>query len=392
MNKNEILRILSDVLKKDKSVIYSTDPHKDLAELDLTSIKFIEFIVALEENFGIEILDSDLLLANFSTINNIFSTLSKYFSDTVSRKVLVVDADNVLWNGICGEEDIFINEGPTELQKLLLDFYNRGVILCLCSKNDQDNIEQAFSLPSMIINKTHFSAWRINRKDKATNIREISEELNLSTDSFIFADDSDYELGFIKLNLPEIHTVKINHPNMSFIDELISMFEHVQSTSDLNRTRLYREQKEREKEKHRFTTVEEYNASLKTSFLCAEADRSLCTRLAELSQRTNQFNLSARKYSENELLGLLDSTDHSVIYLSVRDKYGDMGIVGMSVINKNTIEAFMLSCRVFDRGFENVLLNKIKELAGEPLYGIYRPTDKNTRYADFYKLNGVLTI
>jgi FkbH-like protein len=202
----------------------------------------------------------------------------------------------------------------------------------------------------------------------------------------VFVDDSEYELGLVNAFLPEVDTVKADYSNLSFIDEIKSFFGHAQS-SDLNRTKLYKEQKEREKEKLMFKTVEEYNASLETKYICDFAAKEHLDRVSELSQRTNQFNMSGKRYSKNDPC--------VVLYLSASDKYGDMGIVGAAMIkNAETavvIENFMLSCRVFDRGFEYILLDKIKELShGKNLYGVYVQTEKNQRYAGFYAENGVL--
>ena len=219
-------------------------------------------------------------------------------------------------------------------------------------------------------------------------------KLQLSiADSFVFADDSDYELGYIQLNFPEVTCVKVDYTAPEqFRNSLSDLFANVNATSNLNRTQLYREQKEREKEKHRFTSVHEYNASLETQITCQKANKKDCERLAELSARTHQFNLSNRSYSKDELLYLLTKPNYMVFTLSARDKYGDMGIVGMAVLNQTIIEAFMLSCRVFDRNMEFALLNEIKSSVRGRLEGIYCQTDKNKRFQTFYPDNEVTII
>ena len=392
MKNQIILNCLSEVLDISPSEIQTVAKDFPLLELGMTSLRFISFIVKVEEALDIEVLDSDLIFEQFATVDQLYKTLSKYFPNDESslKKVLVLDADNVLWKGVVGEEPILIDEAVLEFHSLLLDLYKRGVLLCLCSKNRAEWIEQAFANPRMLLKKEHFAAFVANRMDKASNLRAIANELNLSPDSFVFADDSDYELGYIQLNFPEVECVKIDYADQAaFEDRLSSLFSHIQATSELNRTQLYREQKEREKEKHRFTSVKEYNASLETVVICEKASISECARLAELSLRTHQFNLSCRNYTQAELERLLTEPDYTILSLSVKDKYGDMGIVGMAVLHGTTIEAFMLSCRVFDRDLEYVLLNKIKEHTDLPLCGIYRQTDKNEQFAGFYPSNGV---
>ena len=387
MKKDIIYESLSDTLEKDISKLMKASPDTPLSELGLTSLTMIAFIVDLEEKLGIEVLDSDLVFENFSTLENLFNTLSKYVEEKkVLKKVLILDADNVLWKGISGEEDIFIDADIKDFQEFLIELYRRGVILCLCSKNDSAFIEESFKHPEMLLKKEHFAVIKANRLDKASNISNIAEELNLSSDSFVFADDSDYELGFVSLNLPEVSAVKVDHASPSFKDKLSALFESAEATSGLNRTELYREQKEREKEKRLFTSPEEYNRSLETEITCGEADISHAARLSELSMRTNQFNLSAARCTEKDIEALIKTPEYLVLSLSVKDKFGDMG---MAVVKQNTIEVFMLSCRAFDRGFETHMLNIIKEKVKEPLYGIYRQNGKNVRYSDFYSRNGV---
>ena len=394
MNGNIILDILASVLEMDAAKLAELPPDTALSDLGLTSITFISIIVKVEEAFDIEVLDSDLLLDHFATIEKMMQTLSKYFPGQSSvKKVLVLDADHVLWRGVSGEEELVIDEAVLQFQQFLLNLYRRGVLLCLCSKNEPFLIEEALSNPRMQLKKEQFAVLSASRTDKAEQIRTIAQELNLSPESFVFVDDSDYELGYVSLNLPMVETIKFDFDHLlPLTEKLEKQFAHVHPASDLNRTQLYREQKEREKEKHRFTSVKECNASLQTVVHCAAAELQDCARMAELSERTNQFNLSAKRYTKEELEALITAQNGFVLALSVRDKYGDMGLVGMAVVREHVIEAFMLSCRVFDRDLELEMLEKIKECAGTPLRGVYRSNGKNARYADFYRNNGVETI
>ena len=394
MNKDCIYKALAEALQKDIDEIRSIDPDAPLSEVGLSSLAMIACVVELEDALGIEVLDSDLLYDNFASINIIFKTLSKYFEPAPAslKKCLILDADNVLWHGISGEEEITIDSAVIRFQSLLLELYHRGVLLCLCSKNDINLIEASFSHPKMLLKREYFAAFVANRNDKASNIIAISDELGLSTESFVFADDSDYELGFVSLNLPDVTVVKVNYADRAFETQIAELFKDVHQTSDLNRTQLYKEQKEREKEKRNFTTATDYNRSLETKYTCGEATLEECARLSELSMRTNQFNLSSARYTEAEIKAMIEDESYRVLSLSVCDKYGDMGIVGMAVLHNNIIEAFMLSCRVFDRDFETVLLNAARTIAEDVLYGIYRDNGKNARFADFYKKNGVETL
>ena len=392
MNKSIIYKHLSNHLQLNISDIINFDPDSPLTDINMSSITMISFIVDIENEFNIEILDSDLIFDNFSTLNKLFKTLSKYLNNKASiKKCLILDADNVLWRGISGEEEIIIDDSILIFQRLLIELYNKGIILCLCSKNSSDCIDISFNHPKMLIKKEHFALMITDSHDKSGDIFQIANNINILTDSLVFADDSDYEIGFVTLNLPEVISIKIDHDRGGFIELLSEIFDDVQPISELNRTQLYREQKEREKEKRLFTSIDEYNSSLETQIYCEYSTEKDFSRLAELSARTNQFNLSAIHYTEDELKALAEDQNHKVFSLSVKDKYGDMGIVGMAVVADNTIEAFMISCRVFGRDIEIALLNKIKETVNKPLFGIYQKNSKNGRFASFYRDNGVST-
>lgn len=388
----KILELLRALLELEEGTELGKEDQ--LSDFGLTSILFIQFIVKLEEEFQIEIFDSDLTLKKFESVQATLDTLQKYFEPQQSlKKVLVCDCDNVLWRGIAGEENLMIGFREYKIQQALEALYKNGVLLCLCSKNEEENIRKAFSNSAMILSREHIVAYRINRRDKAFNLRQIAEELNLPTDSFVFVDDSDYELGLINGLLPEVLTVKADGEG-AWVEEISNLFQSPSSPSERNRTILYREQKEREKNKILFSTVEEYNLSLNTIVSCGLAEKSQFPRLAELSQRTNQCNLSAARYSQQELEKLAEDPAVSVFALSARDKYGDMGIVAGAVLRKEAeavIESFFFSCRVFERGFEEVLLARLRTEADSlPLKGVLRKTEKNKKYHDFYQRNGVI--
>ena len=391
MDKEKILEVLGNIIDINKEQLLKTSVDTKLTDLGLTSIQFIQFIVAIEEEFEIEILDSDLIMTNFETVEMLFSTLEKYFTPkSTLKKVLICDCDNVLWHGISGEEEIYIDATILKFQETLIELYNRGILICLCSKNEPENIETVFNSLEMPLKKNHILISKINLTDKATNIKEIALELNLSADSFVFVDDSKYELDLVSSIIPDITTVLADYSNCNFIEKIKGFFDG--SSTDINRTQQYRNQKEREKEKQRYASAEEFNASLKTEVKCETASSDQAARISELSQRTNQFNLSDVRYTEEKINYFIRDEGYCVYVLSASDKYGDRGLVGAAVVRKTenpVIIGFFLSCRVFGRGFEEHFLNKIKSNFAVSMYGIYKRTDKNKRFEDFYPKNGV---
>lgn len=388
-NKKKIFGLLSEVTGHTAELLAALHGDTPLKDFGLTSIAFIQFVVALEDEFGIEVLDSDLDFGKFSTVNALFGTLEKYFSKNTLKKVLVCDCDNVLWRGISGEEPTVIDAAADAVQNELLRLYNAGVLLCICSRNQPGNISAAFRQPGMTLKREHILISKVSGNDKPSALREIAAELNLSPDSFVFVDDSDYEIGLVSALIPEIAVIRADADDPELCAKIDSCFEG--ADSDIDRTKQYRNQKEREKEKLRCQSVEEYNNSLesrvKTS-LCAEED---APRVAELSQRTNQFNLSGARYTEDDVRRFIASDGYRVLSLCASDKYGDMGIVGAAVVrlgDSPVIEGFFISCRVFGRGFENLLLDEVKRVSPNA-GGIYRRTDKNARFENFYTENGV---
>lgn len=392
MYKNKICKIVAGILEMDLEEIVEYDIDQSLEVAGFDSMCFVRTVVQLEEVFSIEINDSDLVVENFITLNKIFKIIEKYiFNGRNVKKVIITDCDNVLWRGVAGEEELRFDKVTMAFQNLLVRLYNSGILICLCSRNDPVNIDFAFSELDMVLKKEYILTKRINCNDKATNILSIAEEIKLLPESFVFIDDSDYELGLVSALIGGIKVVKALDNKIDWIDEVEKMFGLV--PADMNRTQLYIEQKDRERDKFHFHSIGEYNALLKTEILCAEATAGQAVRLAELSQRTNQFNLATSRYSKDEIISKIESKEYLVIALSASDKYGDMGIVGMAILRiseKIVIEGFMLSCRVFDRGFENVMLEKIKDMnLGKKIYGVLKQNDKNRNFCDFYRNNGI---
>lgn len=372
MDKKRIFQILGNIIEKDADELECLAINTRLKDLDMDSMRFLYFIVSIEEEFDVEFLDVDLVMSKFETIEDMFNTLQTYLDDQkkVVKKVLVCDCDNVLWHGIAGEEEIFMSSLSYQLQQELIQLYNHGVLICLCSRNDKSNIEEAFRTIDMPLRQEHILLAKVDWNNKANNIQAISDDLHLFTDSFVFVDDSEYELGLINAMYPEITTIKADYNNKDFINKIDGYF--IQNKEyDLNRTQLYKEQKEREKSKLNYKTIEEYNMSLETIVSCEQATIEQAERISDLSQRTNQFNLSTTRYTEKEISQLIKNEEYIILQLSVTDCYGDMGIVGGAVVhigNTILIESFYLSCRVFDRKFEYKILNQIKEISPTKKY------------------------
>lgn len=322
-----------------------------------------------------------------------------------NKKCLALDCDNTLWGGIIGEDGINkIKIGKThpgsdylEFQQAILNLYNRGILLAICSKNNkQDVLEVLKSHPDMILRKKHFVSMRINWNDKVTNLREIANELNIGLDSLVLIDDSEFEINLVKKLLPEIEAVQLPKDPASYKDLLKScgLFDTLTfSEEDRARSEMYRAEISRKEVELQVTTLEDYYKYLEMEVTIKSADGFSIPRISQLTQKTNQFNLTTKRYSEFEIKGLAESKDADVRYLHLKDRFGDNGIVGVAILkeqgNDAFIDTFLLSCRVIGRGVEEAFLkdcvNIARERSCKKIIGLYIPTKKNGQVEEFYK-------
>ena len=384
-SKDEIKSILSDILECPADEITDEIP---LSDLGYDSLKFISTVVEIESKYGIEVLDSDLLPDNFKDVSSICETLKKYFADKQKLyKCVITDCDGVLWRGISGEssdESAYTDESTDELCELLRDLRVKGVLLAVCSKNERANIDSMLSLTS--VSPDDFAIIEADTHDKSDSISYILNEFGFSADNAVYIDDSDAEIEYVKSKIPDITVLKADY-NENFTAKLSEMFSNLPADS-IDRTAKFREQKEREKVHRNTSSPEEYNRMLETKITCDKAVKGDALRLSELSQRANRFNLTGARYTEDEIVNMLNDCDYSVYKLCAEDIFGDMGLVAMAVVHGNVIESFIMSCRVFGRGFEKELLDTIKSDKGN-ITGLYHPTGRNLYCESFYEESGM---
>lgn len=389
MTKTEVRLIVEKIIQSNDTDIQD---NSELSEFGLTSLDMISLVVELEREYGIEVLDSDLIFENFNSINSIYSTLKKYiYNDEVVYKCVITDCDGVLWRGIAGEDGTdkaFFDANTREFVDLLRDLKKRGVLLAICSRNDLKNISEMLN-DDASISLDDFFIIETDCKEKSSSIHKILHQLGFLPENVIFIDDSDFELEIVSNVLPTLKCIKAENNN-KWISELSHLFDNLSECADLDRTEMYRLQKEREKLHVPGLSIEEYNHILKTSATCRTAIIDDIERLEELSHRANRFNITGIRYSQEELRNIIEIKEKTIYVIEASDKFGDMGIVGMSVVDgSGTIESFIISCRVFGRDFESLLLEKIKSSVKEDIVGVYVYTGKNDYCKDFYLKHGV---
>ncbi len=326
-----------------------------------------------------------------------------------NKKCLVLDCDGVLWGGIIGEDGLAgIQLGRTypgsayfEFQQEVVNLYNRGVIIALCSKNNPDDVWEVFRKhPDMLLKEEHIATAQVNWTDKAANLRQIALDLNIGLDSIVFLDDSEFETNLIRQAVPEVEVIHLpRNKAVEHKDILVScgLFDTVTiSEEDKKRGAMYRSEVSRKELQAKATDMVAYYKSLEMILEVRFADKFAIPRVAQLTQKTNQFNLTTRRYSDADIERFCDAHESDVIYARLSDKFGDSGIIGVCILNYEgkaaLIDTFLLSCRVLGRGVENAFLAQALRLARnrgcESAVGEYYATRKNSQVKDFYGRQG----
>jgi len=402
-------------LKKDKFEKLADDLNEYLQAKATVNIKLVD----IEKIFAQIGLKQSMDYRGFYSSRSLYSVeffkaYAQYVNPVIlsvngnSKKALILDCDNTLWKGVLGE-DGFDNiemsaqtkDGAVyaEIQSLILSLCKEGVIIGLCSKNNEQDIQEVISThPDMLLKDEHISVKKINWLDKPQNLREIAQELNIGLESIVIIDDSSFEVNFIKNELPGITALQVPervHDYPLFFRKTMQLFYKPSITpEDLKKTQMYKQQVIRENSKKQFSNIEEYLKSLALKVMVLEGNDKLVPRLSQLSQKTNQFNLTTKRYTEEDIKKIVKDDLKKIMAFSVSDKFGDSGITGMAVINlerqlsRAHIESYMLSCRVIGRNIEFALMDYIvgslKEKGFKKVTASYIPTAKNGITQNFY--------
>jgi FkbH-like protein len=307
-----------------------------------------------------------------------------------ARKVLVLDCDNTLWKGVVGEdgiEGIGLSAGFLALQRFASEQHAQGTLICLCSKNAEQDVLDVFEKRGdMLLKIEHVVAHRINWQSKTENLLALAEELNLGLDSFVFVDDSAVECGQIREALPQVLTLELpQEPEVESFLRHLWVFDKVATTDvDKTRTQLYRDNVARHRFQRQAGNIGDFIRGLNLEIEIDAPKADDWARLSQLTQRTNQFNFTTIRRTEAELRALVDQGADCAC-VRVRDRFGDYGLVGMVVSMSRGedlwVDTWLLSCRVLGRGVEHAMLRRVGQLAAERgLANVVlelRPTAKN---------------
>lgn len=324
------------------------------------------------------------------------------------RKVVVVDMDDTLWGGVIGEVGLAglalgedgIGRAFQDFQRELLKLADTGVLLAVCSKNNPDDAWSPFERhPGMVLERKHLVASRVNWQDKATNLRELAQELNLGIDSFVFLDDNPVERELVRQMLPEVLVPELPEDPVlrpAFVRSA-SWFHRLRVTSeDRQRGESYRVQKLGTDLRAASTTFEDFLTSLAQEVTIEPVNEASIGRAVQLCQRTNQFNLTTPRYTLVDLEQFLRNPAIELHTLSVRDRFGDHGITGLAIVryveDRAEIDTLLLSCRVLGRRIEDVLLSylagRARDRGARQLVGKYIATPKNNQVRTLFADRG----
>lgn len=327
-------------------------------------------------------------------------------------KALVLDLDNTLWGGVIGEDGFngikigheYPGAAYQAFQRTVLDLYHRGILLAICSKNNMsDAMEVLERHPGMLLRLNHFAALRINWNHKVQNLKEIATELNIGTDALAFVDDNPFECQLVRNQMPEVTVIELPPDPMGYAQALRDspVFERLKlSSEDRERARYYVEERQRKELQQSTASLEDFYRSLEMEVEISSVTQETLSRIAQLTQRTNQFNLTTRRYTEQQIEEMANLPDWRVYSLRVKDRFGDSGLVGIAITHYRDdvceIDSFLLSCRVIGRTVETSLLAFIVEQArykgAKKLRGWFLPTKKNEPAKDFYPSHGFTKI
>lgn len=321
------------------------------------------------------------------------------------KKCLILDLDNTLWGGVIGDDGIEniqigslgIGKAFTEFQYWIKALKQRGIILAVCSKNTESVAKEPFEKhPDMVLRLDDISVFMANWETKVDNIRHIQRILNIGFDSMVFLDDNPFERNIVRENIPEICVPELPEDPAEYLEQLYSLnlFETVSvSADDEKRTQQYQTEAKRVALQQTFVNENEFLQSLNMQSLVEGFTAFNTPRVAQLTQRSNQFNLRTVRYTEGDVKVLSNSDKHFCFAFSLADKFGDHGLISVVILEKENnetlfIDTWLMSCRVLKRGMENFVTNILVEFAREngfaKLKGEYLATAKNEMVKDHY--------
>ena len=324
------------------------------------------------------------------------------------KKCVVLDLDNTLWGGVIGDDgldgiqigELGLGHAFSAFQMWLKELKNRGIILCVCSKNNDDTAREPFlKHPEMVLRLEDISVFVANWEDKAGNIRHIQQTLNIGMDSMVFLDDNPFEREVVRSLITGITVPELPENPEEYVDYLrsLNLFETASySEEDRVRTQQYQAEAQRTMLQNQCADYDAYLQSLQMLAQAKPFDSFHFPRIAQLTQRSNQFNLRTVRYTEQEIAAIAEDDRYVTLYFTLKDKFGDHGLISTVIMEKQGDSLFvgtwLMSCRVLKRGMEEFIVNKMlstaADLGFQTVVGEYLKTPKNAMVANIYEKLG----
>ena len=331
----------------------------------------------------------------------------------IFKKCVVFDLDNTIWGGVIGDDglsgieigELGAGHAYEEMQRYLKSLKNRGIVLGVCSKNNENIAKEPFQKhPDMILNLEDISIFVANWEDKATNLKYIQKTLNIGMDSIVFLDDNPFERNLVKEMIPEATVPDLPEDAAYYVSYLrhLNLFETASfSNADIDRTKQYQAEVNRVELEKSFENFDDYLKGLDMVAESKPFDDFQTPRIAQLTQRSNQFNLRTVRLSETDVNGIKNDSNYITQYFMLKDKFGEHGLISLAYMKKRNddtlfIENWLMSCRVLKRGMEEFVINRLVSLAKENGYktilGEYIKTQKNSMVESIYEKLGFSSI
>lgn len=434
--RNELM-LLFENLKSSSLVIFNRFSHRLFSRHNLKPLNFERFVDEMND-FLVKHAPANFLIADIDKVlastgldaamdpSGFYSSKTLYtatfFKDYApfilpvilmtygkTKKAVILDCDNTLWKGVVGEdgiENIAMSEKHKygiyfkEVQLLMKALAQRGIIIGICSKNNAADVEEVFEKRTdMVLKSDDIVIKRVNWNDKASNLQDIAKELNIGIDSLVFIDDSNFEINLVRDRLPMVQTIQVperlsDYPKM-ILENLPLFFTLKTTEEDLQRVKMYKEDVQRSSARESYQNIEDYLGSLEIRVEIANKETEVIERVAQLTQKTNQFNLTTRRIQIGEMQQLYADPNVDVLNLVVADKFGNSGLTGVCIVQyangEACIDTLLLSCRILGRNIETVFLREIIRRIGERgaarVTAAYKKTMKNSQVEQFYDKN-----
>mgnify|MGYP000943169922 FL=1 len=388
--------------------LFISEATKKYNNLYINDINYLSSLIGLEKWYDNELWFNYKYAMSFEGITYVAHSIASIIKSIYgkNKKAIALDLDNTIWGGVIGDDGVngikigsetALGEAYEDFQKYIKNLKDIGIVLTIDSKNDLENALEGLNHPSMILHKDDFFIIKSNWNLKSNNILESAREINIGEDSFVFIDDNPVERELVRSQLQNVAVPEIGDKIelfKNFIDrnnyfEIISL-----SKEDLERAKYYQDNQNREKEQQNYSNYSDYLKSLDMIAEIDEAKEIYLERIYQLINKTNQFNLTTKRYTKSEVEEIYKDPNQILLYGKLKDKFGDNGLISI-IIGKQVggdvleIPLWIMSCRVLKRDMEIAMLNELVDLAKErgikKLRGTYIPSKKNSMVKDLYK-------